>query len=84
MAWGLAVMTNLLMQYVDLSGHQEALQQWYLDLCSRLGLVGRVRVARDGVNVTVSRYMQCLELELQALHHEWPISCGKRLADSAC
>lgn len=39
--------------YVDLSEKQEAVSDWYSGLCSNLKLVGRVRVAKDGVNVTV-------------------------------
>ena len=42
------------MQYVDLIGRQEVVQAWYQKLCESASLVGRVRVARDGVNVTVS------------------------------
>ena len=41
-------------QYIDLLGQQEKVHSWYLSICSEQQLVGRIRVARDGVNVTVS------------------------------
>lgn len=40
-------------KYVDLIGEQEAVKDWYQETCGRLHLRGRIRVARDGVNVTV-------------------------------
>ena len=42
-----------MLQYTDLKEQQEDLRRWYLTLCEKLSLVGRVRVAEDGVNVTV-------------------------------
>ena len=44
----------ILAQYVDLEGRQDHFQKWFEDNCGRLGLVGRIRVAKDGINVTVS------------------------------
>ena len=41
-------------KYVDLTSHQEVLKAWYLNLCKELDLKGRVRVAKDGINCTVS------------------------------
>ena len=32
----------------------ESLKRWFVSLCSELSLVGRIRIAPDGVNVTVS------------------------------
>ena len=40
-------------KYIDLSEHQDGVQQFYLQLCGRLEQLGRIRVARDGINVTV-------------------------------
>ena len=36
--------------YVDLSNAQEQIEAWYRVECQSLGLVGRVRVADDGIN----------------------------------
>ena len=44
---------DLPLQYVDLTAHQDEAHTWFLELCSSLRLVGRVRIALDGVNVTV-------------------------------
>jgi predicted sulfurtransferase len=40
-------------KYIDLSQHQVDVEQFYLTLCEILGQKGRIRVARDGINVTV-------------------------------
>ena len=32
----------------------ESVKRWFVSLCSELSLVGRIRIAPDGVNVTVS------------------------------
>lgn len=41
-------------KYVELSHTDRwAIADWLQDLCSRLHLQGRIRVALDGVNVTV-------------------------------
>ena len=40
-------------KYVDLSAKQAEVAQWMLELCTSLELKGRIRVALDGVNVTV-------------------------------
>lgn len=42
-------------QYQDLAERdkRQALHEWYVDGCHRWGLRGRVRIAQDGVNVTV-------------------------------
>lgn len=40
-------------RYVPLAGHQEAVRDFYLSLCQGLGQNGRIRVATDGINVTV-------------------------------
>lgn len=42
-------------KYVCLSqpGALDAMHAFYIDLCQKDGLLGRVRVAKDGVNVTV-------------------------------
>lgn len=40
-------------KYVPLAGREPEVAAWYEALCGRLGQVGRVRVAADGVNATV-------------------------------
>eukprot|EP00884_Botryococcus_braunii_P022116 jgi/Botrbrau1/8589/Bobra.0380s0010.1 len=40
--------------YVDLHACREEIRAWFLHLCERLELKGRVRVAFDGINVTVA------------------------------
>jgi hypothetical protein len=40
-------------KYVDLSSCRDEVVAWIHDLCDRLNLKGRIRVAKDGVNVTV-------------------------------
>lgn len=39
--------------YVDLRACREAVHAWFIKLCEDLQLKGRVRVAFDGINVTV-------------------------------
>ena len=46
-------MSTSVVQYVNLATMQEDVHAWFLELCSRLNLFGRVRVAKDGINVTV-------------------------------
>lgn len=36
-------------------------RRWMEELCLRLGLVGRVRVARDGINCTLGGRMEALQ-----------------------
>jgi len=40
-------------KYVHLLGHETAVAAWYEQLCAALHQKGRLRVAADGVNVTV-------------------------------
>ena len=40
-------------KYVDLTTRQEEVKQWFIGLCERLELRGRIRVAKDGINTTV-------------------------------
>lgn len=41
-------------KYIGVDGaEREHLRSWYEDGCTRLALRGRIRVALDGVNVTV-------------------------------
>lgn len=40
-------------KYVDLTEKQGAVQDWMERLCQDLGLRGRIRVAKDGINTTV-------------------------------
>jgi len=47
--------------FTPLSTRQIEEQQWYIDSCSELKLVGRVRVARDGVNATLGGNYQNLQ-----------------------
>ncbi len=44
-------------KYVDLTEEQGAVKEWMQNLCQNLGLRGRIRVARDGINTTVSLQM---------------------------
>ncbi|KAL2620214.1 hypothetical protein R1flu_000419 [Riccia fluitans] len=39
----------------------EETKNWLFDLCSSLGLLGRIRVAPDGINITVGGKMAALE-----------------------
>ena len=41
-------------KYADLEEYQGEVHGWMVSLCQRLQLRGRVRVARDGLNCTVS------------------------------
>ena len=41
-------------KYVDLTLCQEEVKEWFLCLCEKLQLKGRIRVAKDGINCTVS------------------------------
>jgi len=48
--------------YRDLRACQAEVRDWMEALCTSLGLVGRVRVALDGLNVTVGRqWGQCAD-----------------------
>ena len=50
-------------KYTDvtsLAGGREGLRTWYEMSCLELGLVGRVRVAKDGVNATLGGSLQSL------------------------
>ncbi|KAL4519970.1 hypothetical protein Ndes2437B_g04392 [Nannochloris sp. 'desiccata'] len=47
--------------FIPLSTRQLEEQQWYMDSCSDLKLVGRCRVARDGVNCTLGGNYQNLQ-----------------------
>lgn len=49
--------TRLVLQYVDLRDQQAEIQDWFQELCAALSLVGRVRVAEDGINVTVRFFL---------------------------
>ncbi|KAI3426290.1 hypothetical protein D9Q98_008663 [Chlorella vulgaris] len=53
--------------YRDLSSTQQEVCQWYESLCSRQGLVGRVRVALDGLNATLGGSMAALRLHIDAV-----------------
>lgn len=44
------------LQYVDLEGRQEEIKLWLEQQCAKLQLVGRIRVAKDGINVTARFY----------------------------
>ncbi|QDZ19750.1 rhodanese-like domain-containing protein [Chloropicon primus] len=47
---------------VESLGGREGLRRWYEDTCGAKGLVGRVRVARDGINATLGGTMAKLRL----------------------
>lgn len=47
-------------KYVDLDKEQQGVAEFYEKLCLEHSLRGRVRVAKDGVNVTVSRQGRAL------------------------
>ena len=40
-------------KYVDIGDQRRQIADWFREACNRLHLKGRVRVALDGVNVTV-------------------------------
>ena len=44
-------------KYIDLASRQEAVRAFYVELCGGLEQKGRIRVAKDGVNVTVSAWL---------------------------
>lgn len=48
--------------YVDLRACREAVHSWLSKLCEELQLKGRVRVAFDGINVTVCGASSCYVL----------------------
>ncbi|KXZ48398.1 hypothetical protein GPECTOR_28g805 [Gonium pectorale] len=55
-------------KYVPMNEQQvEEVAQFYEQLCSKLGLNGRIRVARDGVNVTVGGAMASLRAHAAAV-----------------
>ncbi|EFJ49333.1 hypothetical protein VOLCADRAFT_120801 [Volvox carteri f. nagariensis] len=63
-------------KYVPLHGNDaEDVQRFYTELCGRLDLRGRIRVARDGVNVTVGGSMAALQAHITAVS-EHPVLQG--------
>lgn len=62
--------------YRDLTcdGAQKAVAEWYESTCTELGLVGRVRVARDGVNATLGGDMDKLKEHMEGIRVG--ICCG--------
>ena len=58
-------------KYITLQDDRAAVAQWYQNNCGDLQLRGRVRVAHDGVNVTVC--IPCaLGKHLAAIYHHEP------------
>jgi len=49
-------------KYCELADSTAALAAWLEEGCARLGLRGRVRVARDGVNATLRGSMPALQV----------------------
>jgi predicted sulfurtransferase len=47
--------------FTQLSTRQVEEQEWYINSCSQLNLVGRVRIARDGVNCTLGGNYESLQ-----------------------
>jgi predicted sulfurtransferase len=58
-------------KYVNLSEQRQDIAAWMLSSCTELDLKGRVRVANDGINVTVrsSHNRQRLSEQLNSLSH---------------
>lgn len=58
-------------KYVDLRLQQHEVHAWIQHLCTELHLRGRVRVARDGINVTVGGSHAALQSHIEAVtaHH---------------
>ncbi|BDA43290.1 probable thiosulfate sulfurtransferase/rhodanese-like domain-containing protein at N-terminal half [Coccomyxa sp. Obi] len=63
-------------KYVDLTDQQTAVQQWMQSLCEDLGLRGRIRVARDGINTTVGGSMAALRAHIDAVHQHHLLGTG--------
>lgn len=81
-------------KYVEIGDQRRAVADWFREACQRLNLKGRVRIALDGVNVTV-RTSTCVvaeqsssALELCYCETRLRANCGlpalNRLRDSAC
>lgn len=51
-------------KYVNLLGKQHEIQEWFRQLCGQLEQRGRIRVAADGINVTVCIYAPLLFLQI--------------------
>lgn len=54
-------------KYVDIHQQQREIHAWLQRLCEELQLRGRVRVARDGINVTVGGSMPALRSHIAAI-----------------
>lgn len=48
-------------KYTPLAGQEAEVKAWYEQLCNEQQQKGRIRVAADGINVTVSRAALCLK-----------------------
>eukprot|EP00250_Pteridium_aquilinum_P005490 c15574_g1_i1 orf=75-2147(+) len=60
-----------------------SLSLWFRCLCSSLALVGRIRVAPDGVNVTVGGTITSLHKHIYAVKsHPWLGGCDFKLASA--
>jgi predicted sulfurtransferase len=57
--------------YRDLRQCQAEVRDWYETLCQRQGLVGRVRVALDGLNVTVGGSLASLRQHIDAVEERF-------------
>ncbi|KAI5068241.1 hypothetical protein GOP47_0016586 [Adiantum capillus-veneris] len=61
----------------------ETLALWFNSFCSALALVGRIRVAPDGVNVTIGGTLTALHKHINAVKlHPWLGNCDFKLASA--
>ncbi|KAH9312448.1 hypothetical protein KI387_027483 [Taxus chinensis] len=71
-------------KYVDIPD-TESLLNWFRNDCTALGLVGRVRIAPNGINVTVGGKMTSLEKHIAAVDSNTLFKgCDFKLASCQC
>ena len=57
-------------KYTPLAGREAGVRDWYEALCARLRLRGRIRVAADGVNVTVGGARASVDAHVEAVKRD--------------
>jgi predicted sulfurtransferase len=70
-------------KYVDLRDRRDEVKRWFEELCARLRLVGRVRVALDGINVTVGGSVEALQEHVCAVQQRFGTDIDFKLQRSA-
>ena len=63
-------------KYLDLQEHQDSVAAWYKCVCEQLSLRGRVRVAVDGINVTLGGQTAALQKHVRAVKEHEEIRGG--------